>query len=132
MYFANCGCGITRLCDYEAQIPISPLVREIALTFATNNPGGNYTGKVNFVYTTTPTFSPSELAAMEAAILAALTNTNCANVVDAVTCSYDSGTDVLTIQILQTNAGLGLVLTYEGTGVATLAEVVDFTQSNCA
>lgn len=129
VYFADCGCGITRLCDYEAQLPISPTADRIVLTFAANNPGGDYTGVVEIDIDVPQTFSGSDLAAMEAAILAALTGTSCASAVDAVTCTYDSGTDILTIQILQTNAGLGLVFTFQASSVG---DVVDFTQSNCA
>lgn len=128
-YFGNCGCGITRKCDYEAQLPISGTADQIVFTFATNNAAADYTGKVEIEIDVPQTFSPTDRAAIEAAILGALTGAACGYDVDAVTVTYDDGTDVLTVLIEQTNAGIGLIKTLQ---LGSVGAVVDFTQSNCA
>lgn len=130
VYFANCGCtGITRKCDYQAQLPISGTAASIVFRFATNNASADYTGTVSIDIDTPQTFSGADLAAIEAAILGALTSTSCGNEVDSVNASYDSGADILTIDILQTNSGPGIISTLEVGGVGS---AVGFTQSNCA
>lgn len=128
-YFGNCGCGITRKCDYTAELPISASADLIVFLFGTNNASADYTGKVEIEIDTPQTFDASALAAIKAAILAALTGTSCGSEVDSVTASYDSGTDILTITILQTNAPVGLLYTFEALSIGT---VVEYTQSNCA
>lgn len=130
VYFANCGCGITRLCDYSVDIPIGATADMITLRYATDNASGDYTGTLQFEIDTPQTFDASTLAALEAAIMAALTGTTCGNVVDAVTASYDSGTDVLSILIEKTNAGLGIIFTLVTSG-SVIDQISDFTQSNC-
>lgn len=127
-YFTDCGCGIARRCDYTANLSISATATAIQLYYAINDASQDYTGTVSVAITTPQTFNASALANIEAQFLAALTGTSCNSDVAAVTASYDSGTDVLTIVVTGTNAGLGVLHTYESSSVGDVSE---FTQSNC-
>lgn len=124
-YFGDFGCGITRRCDYTAELPISATADQITLRYAVNNALADYTGELNIEIDTPQTFDATALANIESDITSALGSFD----VDLVTATYDAGTDVLTILIEGTNAGLSVIMTFESGGVG---DVVDFTQSNCA
>ncbi len=126
VYFADCGCGVDRVCDYTAVIPISADADQIVIRYATNNAFNDYTGELSISIPVPQTFSPTALANIEADLLAALTGTSCGNTVANITASYAPNN--LTIFIEGTDAGLGLVVTFE---ISAIASIVDFTQSNC-
>jgi hypothetical protein len=128
-YFTDCGCGIARRCTYTANLPISATADQILLVYAVNDSSLDYMNSLGIGIATPQTFSASALTAIETAIYDALTGTSCNSDVTDVTATYDSGTDILTIVITGTNAGLGVIHTYEG---SAFGDFVDFTQSACA
>jgi hypothetical protein len=129
-YFGDCGCDIARRCDYTVALPITADSSRIVVSFNGNNALADYTEEFSFEIDTPQTFSPTTRANLESQLLDALRDGTCAANVSDVTVTYNDGTDVLTIVVEGTNAGLGAFRVQSISD--SIEAVVEFTQSNCS
>jgi hypothetical protein len=100
------------------------------VSFNGNNALADYTEEFSFEIDTPQTFSPTTRANLESQLLDALRDGTCAANVSDVTVTYNDGTDVLTIVVEGTNAGLGAFRVQSISD--SIEAVVEFTQSNCS
>lgn len=130
VYFGDCGCSTGRLCDYTAVLPIGIDSTFVRLLYGSNNAADGFTGRWSHTISISQTFSPTDLANIEATLQAQLEADGCGYTVGSVVATYDSGADELTISVLGTNAALGLIYDEDTPGPGA-DNVVEFTQSGC-
>lgn len=133
MYFGDCGCSVGRLCNYTTAVDFSTDpntgVVSLNLYYADNVSGFTRTLQINIGFTNS--IDATVIASIQSAIQYALTTTaTCQYTVGSVVVTWNAITEILTINILGTNAGLGIIY---GTNVDGLASngYFDFTQSGC-
>lgn len=139
VFFGDCGCNIGRLCTYSTTIDLSNVILldsfiDIFITYGLNA-GVTYSNTVTLdLGDTTDGISPSEIAALETQLKNALENAaGCNYTVGEVNITFvdTPGSESMTIEVVGTNAGLGVGLASFVDGLAS-AEYFSFTQSACS
>lgn len=129
VHFGNCGCDAGHVCDYTGTVHLDVDDTFVRINIANNNSLVGYTSVFEFELSASQTFSLSDKTAFETQ-LATFIESICSYTLGAVTASYDSGADDLTVTVTGTNAGMGLLYSVDDPGPG-INNVVDFTQSGC-